>query len=478
MFDIELDKAISAQDPDLAKGVKDNRPPVAAPTGVPNRHTTFVPSENTTFSLGEKCKDRIDDVGITGRTDNHVHFHVTKNNKTVVSLGGPATEVTGDLCIDSHDDKVPHASNGYSMVTDENAWHDAKKQHYLVSREADIVVRTVGEKEKATALVQSDFGCTTIGAGENVTVGAKGNVKIFAHPELPMEEDEKYEKAVGRKMTKEFDGEWAKKVVSRSDKIQTAYAVITEAVHLSKKLPLWGKPGWEAADCKDAAAMFVEGGKLIYELCKPEHKEGGIEMIAEAEISQLADEVSIFGTMGVGISSALTVDLVGTTAGMKAALYGGVWSGLESSLKAGQDVAIEAERGETEVLAKKDVTVASETAHVKVTGETGVQLNSGKGSAMMHGAKGVYCGAGEGAGYGFGADSKGVHVGKFSSADKFEGPGPVGKEGLFVGKDAVGGRFKQSMFRALDSGVEVDAPAVDVKAKGNVTIKGDKVLLG
>ena len=59
MFDINLESAVAAKDPDLTKQLKSNRPAVAPPTGVPNRHTTFVPSENTTFSMGEKCKDRI-----------------------------------------------------------------------------------------------------------------------------------------------------------------------------------------------------------------------------------------------------------------------------------------------------------------------------------------------------------------------------------------------------------------------------------
>ena len=84
-------------------GLKADRPEIAPPTTDPDRHTTYVPTDHTTLSLGQKFnkedEQHIQDFGITGRTDRHVHFHVAKTNKTIVSLGGPATSVE----IDSHD---------------------------------------------------------------------------------------------------------------------------------------------------------------------------------------------------------------------------------------------------------------------------------------------------------------------------------------------------------------------------------------
>src|SRR3954454_1943619 len=82
------------QDPDFSQSIKPNRPAVAPVTQDPDRYTIFVPSEKTTLSLGQKSSvkpEHINDVGITGRSENHIHFEVNKTNKTVVTLGGPAT---------------------------------------------------------------------------------------------------------------------------------------------------------------------------------------------------------------------------------------------------------------------------------------------------------------------------------------------------------------------------------------------------
>ena len=89
------------------------------------------------------------DVGITGYTDNHVHFEVKGTEATIVSLGGP-----GDRRRASMTAPRPAASNGYSMVTDRNAWHDAMGQHYLLSQTEDISLST--REAGKRAVVQSD----------------------------------------------------------------------------------------------------------------------------------------------------------------------------------------------------------------------------------------------------------------------------------------------------------------------------------
>src|SRR4051812_5727370 len=92
---IALSKAIRATDPNFLDNIEtDTSPPAPAQqTGGPNRLTLYVPYDDTTLSLGEASRDRIKDVGITGRTDNHIHWHVTQGTPTVVSLGEPATSV-------------------------------------------------------------------------------------------------------------------------------------------------------------------------------------------------------------------------------------------------------------------------------------------------------------------------------------------------------------------------------------------------
>lgn len=495
MFDIDLQSSLAAEDPDATTQIKDNRPPVAPLTGVPNRYTVFVPSEKTTLSLGEKCpeEDRIDDVGVTARTDNHIHFHVAKNHKTVVSLGGPSTTVTDALDVESQDPKVPAESVGYSMVTDDVAWHDAKKQHYLVSRTADIVVRTVGKGAKGTAgpaaLLQSDLGCTTVGAGNMVTIGGIGGVHIFSHPGLPMETDEGYDKPVGGKMELEFSHDRLAKAVTAADLASGAACLFDAAFLVRPKQPEWKKKlKWKPGTWVEYASLALDAVKLgmsgweFYKSLNPKTYPSAntVDIIGEGGITaNTPATVGIYGSKGVGISSALTVDLVGTTAGVKAYTFAGVWAGLVASLTGIKDAKVEARFGCVGVAGQKGVDIGSESGGVKIGAKTDVQL-TGENSAMLHG-KTMYCAGGEATSYGLLATKDEIHVGKFSAGHTLDAPGKVKDEGIVVKKDKIEARIQKSH-------IDVEPSVIKVTSKGKVNMTADggsgtivihgKVLLG
>jgi hypothetical protein len=158
-------------------------PAVAAPTGGPNRATFYIPTEHTTFSMGQAGPAWIADPGITGKTDNHMHWFVvgTGNVKsnTIVTLGAPPSSHAIEA-------EVAHTTlQGYGMVTSGNAWHDAKFQQVILSRKDDVTIRSMGEG-KAVG-IQSDEGRVLIGGKENVTMVSPAIVKIGAHPDISMQ---------------------------------------------------------------------------------------------------------------------------------------------------------------------------------------------------------------------------------------------------------------------------------------------------
>ena len=162
-------------DPALTDAVEldHDAPALHSPTAGPNRYTIHVPTETTRLSLGQKSPRWNTDIGITGYTDSHVHFETKAHDSTIVSLGGPATTTA----IPGHDAKVSAKSQGYSMVTAKNAWHEATLQHHLLSRAEDMSLRTIGGDKRA--VIQADHGKVDINGGKQVNVSG-GGVSIAA----------------------------------------------------------------------------------------------------------------------------------------------------------------------------------------------------------------------------------------------------------------------------------------------------------
>lgn len=490
----EIDKNVSASavtaKPKWAEDaeIKVERPVVAPLIEIPkdgnDRYTVFVPTEHTTLSLGQKAetnKERhINDVGITGRTDTHVHLHVAKETKTLVSLGGGATSVE----IESQDSgkNVPQKSVGYAMVTDENAWHDAKKQHYLVAREKDIVVRAVGEAGAATALLQADKGVATVAGGAGVAVGANSAIRLMSHADTPMETEPKYgdEGAVKRNVLTKVNESLDAEGKASTDFLKEVHDALKEAVKAQKKKGAWKDPSWQDVSASEAQGV-LDALETLYtklqELLKKETK-GSIDLVAENHVSAHAGHVALYGTTGTSVTSKGTSELSGDIAAVAGKTTAAVWSGTHTSVKSGADVSIEAETGEVTLQGKKDVFVQSEDKGVLIQGNTDVQLNAKDGDAFVHGKTSAYIGAGGGAGYGTLATDSKVQVAKLSSANAFGGPGPADDEGIKIDSSAIEAKFKGSSAKFESAKITMESTTVEIKGSGQAKIEGAKILIG
>jgi hypothetical protein len=479
VFDIDLESVVAEQDPDLTKQIKNNRPAVAPPTGVPNRHTTFVPSENTTFSLGEKCKDRINDVGITGRTDNHVHFEVTAKNKTLVSLGGSAT----DTVIESFDaDHVPKKSVGYSMVTDEHAWHDAKKHQYSIAREGDTAV--VAAAAHRRAMLQATSGLVEINAKEGISASSTG-LYICADPGLTYK-DPKYDKDLEGATGKSTVAKWARLASGAVDVIQSGLTLVRSFKKTFKK----GedkKAGW-----KEDAAHAFEMGKWIYDAVKMEQaivklkklydddpskpaSSGCVKIAATEDIGMLAGHnASLYGMKSVGISSLMSASVSATHKATIKGVYQVGVSGHKVSVKGTKQVKINADSGNVEITAKKDASTDAEGS-VRLTSKKFAQLNT-DGRVFVQGLESAFIGAGEGSGYAFLVDVNGMYLGKFSNPKNMPDSKPIKDEGIFQNKDTIMTRLKDSRIEANKKDIRLKSPKIKLNGD-EVTVKG-KVLLG
>ncbi len=476
-FDIKVDSAASAVDPDLSQAVKPQRPPPGQPTGVPNRQTTFVPSENTTFSLGQKCPTRINDVGITGRTDNHVHFHVQTANKTVVSMGGPATEVV----IDAFDPKAPSKTNGYAMVTDQVAYHDSKLQHYMVSREGDVVIRAATKD----AMLQSDTKTVHVTAGHAVEMAATGVVKITAHPGVAPE-DKKWNNLLENTVGAFTGNAYVKKGVSALDAARAAFAVVVASKKMLKE-GKDGKTGWQSADAWDRAKFIVDATKLVSTMGRLASDTfadpTGKVTINGEDYTSITGGVaaSMYGGMSASVSSLVSSALVGGTASVTGFAFASLWGGAEASIKSFRKTVVGADYGKIDIKALKSIGMASETANVKITGKTNVQVNSSK-DVYLHGEKQVYLGSGGGSGYGLKAKPKSIEVGKIASnGDNFPSVSMDKKKGMVVDEKQLGCFYENTSIVMKPRNIKVQSKGdcwVQVDNMGKMTTKASKILLG
>ncbi|MCC6552125.1 MAG: hypothetical protein IT372_03760 [Polyangiaceae bacterium] len=479
---INVKKAVPASDPDLTKALKQNRPEVAKPTGDPDRYTIFVPSEKTTFSLGQKCPTRIHDVGITGRTDNHIHWHVQTNNKTLVSLGSGATEVS----IASHDATVPQQSTGYAMVTDQHAWHDSMLQHFIVSRSEDVVIRAAASGPK-TALLQSDHGNVGVAAGQVLSMGSQGNVKIVADPGVTLDQPV-YSTAVPGKLTESFNIKTEKNALAISDMITSAYSLIGGIIKVNGKDPPWKKPEWKPTTNMDVIKVLVDFGKLASSVARYFHSsdkdtKGKVDILGANYASMGAGIASsIYGRLSASVSSDVSASLLGGTAGVKGLLWASLWSAAGTSVKAGTDVSVEGEFGKASLKGRKDVSIASTVAGVKIQGEKDTQISAKSGRTYVYGKTGVYCSVGGGAGYGFKVKPSTIEIAKItSSANKFDSTSLDKEKMVKIDDKVISLQHGSSHIKIQPRNIKFQSKGdcwVQVDNMGKMTTKASKILLG
>lgn len=480
-FEIRVHASPAAIDPQLGKAVKANRPAVATPTGGPNRHTTFVPSESTTFSLGEKCPERINDVGITGRTDNHVHLHVRTNNKTLVTLGSGATEVV----IDAHDAKVPTKSTGYAMVTDQNAWHDSALQHFIVSRCEDVVIRAPAEGK--SILLQADAGHITAVADKTATFASLGQVKLIADPDAHVEAPA-YEKGPEGKVKASFesiDHRLGSNVVKW---ITGAYAVLMSTIVANGKDPFWEKPKWKPKNKEEIAEVLYDMDKLrasIYKYFTHHDGDPGKLSLAAAKSASVGSmgSLSLYGVSSASMISEGGLSLMGLQASLKALHKVSVWGARKASIKAGKDVTVEGEWGAAKVKGYKGVEMSSTKESAVVQGEKDASMRGATGGAYVHSAKHTYVGSGAASGYGVVVLPDKISFGKVSSdGDKFEAKAKVEpKNGIAIDDETITMGHGSAKFVMRQKDVKLNAHKevwLKLENNGGVTLKTKgKVLL-
>jgi hypothetical protein len=427
-------------------------PPVAKATSDANRYTIYAPYDRTVLSLG-KGSAWIKDDGITGKTKKHIHFEVKDEAKTIVVLGGPSLDA--GLC--SWEGNFIAAQNeGFAMVTDANAWQEAKEQHVILCSEGDVVVRSAGEKK---VLVQADGGDLKLAAGESIVVGAKKNVQIYGHSAAKME-DPRYKTPVAKELEQKFEASWTQTATSAFDNIQTVYGAISSALSMTRKKGKWHKPEPTVKNAKEVVAVLADIAKMVAAFW-PKDETGKVEIIAENDAGIVAGKgLELFGKTSVGISSLVTCDIIGGTTGMKALTYGGVWAGVMASLKGGVDVCVQAEHGEAELVASKDITIESQSAGVKIEGKECVQMIGEEGSAGVWGKTWTYIGAGHGAGFGAQFTPSLIKIGLAARANKLDDPGIKTLNQIQIEDGRIGAIVSTSSVL-----IEKDA----------LTLKGDKV---
>ena len=386
----------------------------AQPTSGPNRMTLFIPTESTVLSLGQKSPRWNTDVGITGYSDSHIHFETHEGPlQTIVSLGGPAT--TAD--VEGWQAKPPLSSHGYSMVTVANAWHDAMKQHYLLSTTGDVTLRAMAETRRA--VLQADQGVADLNGGLEVNLAGAG-VAITAHPGMPFE-DIAY--------TESWGGETPHSVAAKRAGIFNGIVNGLATAH-----NLWfAAPHTFALHCEGNASAIIDKladvaewaadawefrrayGEVKELLAKEEAIEGCIKIDAEEDFGVSAGtSVSFFGIHGASLGSTLWSSVSGiVTAGLKGTVFAGV-AAAYTSLKGYKSIEIGCDHGDTLFEAKKNVKITAK-ANLIAVGKKRVQV-TGEKHAYLGSKANVWIGTTAGSAWGAQINQGGITIGKANGA--------------------------------------------------------------
>lgn len=446
---------------------------VASPTHDADRLTIHVPAEATVLSLGAASAQWKTDFGIVGYTNNHIHFETKANDKTVVSLGGPATT----SAIKGHDEAVPVASQGYSMVTAERAWHESNGQHYLLSQDEDISLLTLGPGKRA--VVQADHGHVDINGGEEVNLSG-GGVAIGAASGIQFE-DVLYDGNFSGKAPTSTSAKTAKVGMDLISGVFSAHDLGLKAFKTATgpKIGALAKTEFFWADVVKWGTDAVKFGLSVNKLRKVfQHvasPPGCVKLAAESDVAGLAGtDVSFSGVTGASLASTLfTTVSAGLMASMKGTLFAGV-GGILTSLKGQKKIEICSTSGDLVFGAKKNIEFTSDESFVAASAK----------DAQVTGKKHLLFGAGErafiGVGKGWGVlfDKDGVALGKASGVDDLDSatiePSPairIDSGKIDIVRESVGVTLTDDLLLIQAPGIRLDA-----KQK-NVTFNGRQALL-
>jgi hypothetical protein len=464
-------------DPVYADVVETGREPVptAAPTAGPNRYTMHVPTEATVVSLGAASGRWNTDKGITGYTHSHIHFETKMGPRTVVSLGAPATRAS----LTGLRGAAPRSTHGYSMVTEKNAWLDAQKQHYFLSRAEDITLRTMGEGKRA--VVQSDGGMVDVVGGKGVNV-VGGGVAIGAEPELPFE-DIKYEQPWGGETPHSVAAKAGEVITTIANGLMTSVSLIAGLAkfhtehkhgHLHASIDTFSDVAeWGA----DAVELYRTVGELRELFSKEEAVEGKLKMEAAKNFAVSANgSAGFFGVKGASLGSSVwsSVSAV-VSASLKGSLFAGV-AAAYTSLKGYKKIELGSDHGKAELVAHKSVEVSAGKSFI-AAGKELAQV-SGEEGAYFAGGQRVWLGTTAGGGWGLELAADGIKLGKASSANSMKAAKVDTNRAITF--DKTGLRFKSgdTLMAYTADGVATKAGEVKFSASnGDLRVGAAKVLI-
>lgn len=448
---------------------------VASPTSGPNRYTLHVPTELSVLSLGAASPRWNTDLGIVGYTDSHVHFETKTGAQTVVSLGGPATTSS----VKGYGGAAPVATHGYSMVTVNNAWHDAKKQHYLLSRTHDATLRTKGEEKRA--VLQAESGTVDVNGGVEVNV-AGGGVAMGAHAGLTFE-DVKYAEAWRGETPHSIAAKRAGIFNGITNALVTAHNLVMSAAHMRKE---W--KGGHLHPSVDTVADVVEWladlgeflntkGEVAELMSDEEATEGSVKMDAEEDFGISAGgAVGFFGAHAASLGSTVWSSVSGVvSASMKGSLFAGV-AATFTSLKGYKKIEVGCDVGKVIVEAKRDASVSAEK-NVIAVGKELAQV-AGEKEAYFTGGRTAWIGTSAGGGWGLRCSAHGLKVGKATPADKMNRAKVSADHSITIEKNGFVFKSGSTKMDLSRQHVETSASSVKFHAKdADVRVGGAKVLI-
>lgn len=488
---------------------------VASPTSGPNRLTIHVPTERTVLSLGAASGRWNTDVGITGYTDHHIHFETKAHDKTVVSLGGPATtaaiaghggaleaeeggdEGEGSARADEGGEpaeggeerasgadagpggqakKAPGETEGYSMVTAERAWHESTGQHYLLSQEADISLRTMGANKRAT--IQADHGYVDLNGGEEVNLSG-GGVAIGAVSAVAFEDV-----LPDGTFTGEAPHSTFKSIAKIGASILSAAASVHDLVLKVKKTRTKyedGKFKWNESSyvdvpkfLLDAAKAAISTKKIVDTLTSAPAPPGCVKISASKNVGGVAGgTVAFTGALAASMSSVGAASVGG---GLMATLKAGVFAGVGGTL--------------TSIKGRKKVEISSATGNVVLSAKANVELSANevemgaKKFATVTANEQLLFGAGHRAwigaepGWGLLFDGEGIAFGKASGTDKMKTAKIENEPSIRINAKKIEMLGAKGSISLTDDLCFVDASAVTLKAKRRVKFNGRRAKLG
>jgi len=421
-----LDPALQIIEP------KAGRPAVAAPTAGPHRWTMHVPhNDGATLNVGTAVPDSrfINDTGIVGTTTSHIHFHTRADaNKTMVALGGGTKHGWP-----SHGSNVLEANVGYTMVTENRAWMDAKDHVQILSRTKDTALRAFAAGKRV--VVQADQG--------DVNVIAK-HKSIVCAPEAAL-----VAPAEVNPQNALYGADWNpspeatrakawKTAVDSASLVQAAYDLGMKVKKTVKKYKD-GKLKLDEENVTDAAKWLLDGYKATTSLMKlidPPHNPGTASVSADADVKIAGGgSVSIYGKSSFSASSAIFSSMGAVvSASMKSAAFCGV-TGTWMSVKGYRKVEVGSDWGKVVVKGKADVELTSEEANAKLSGKVLAQAVS-DGKVYLAGKGRTVLSGGDGSQSGVVATQDALTVGMLTKGDEVDGASLDGNDGILMTRNS------------------------------------------